>query len=294
MAWWLSSSESTQASTVLKSAASNDLLQSSVASSINAEVNNLNDEVSYLLRLQKLIEMTILHLKMCCDALDQCIKVHNDGHLGHVQLWQLLNDWRSDSKLSATDRSRMKHICRQYLEKASNLFLLAGIPVKPPFISFDAVSKNIPRIKYAAFREQMMYHFKDNWSTTGHTWTDSINAAASTNPMDTSQCCCGNLDLVGSDWTRDAGVLFQDVLGRLHDHSFTLFPRDSKSAPNSNSSKADPKPDPIKQAGILKLINSYKGSSDFATLSACKRPLLSRKRIHVLFVHFPFQNGFFA
>lgn len=228
----------------------------------------MKEEVCYLLRLQKLIEVTILHLKMCRSALDQCIKVHNDPHLGHVQFWELLNHWRTGSNLSVTDRSRLKHICRQYLEKVSNLILLAGIPVKQPSPSFDAISRYTTRIKYTAFRDQMMYHFKDSWNTTGRTWTDSIHASV-TSSSDTSHCCCGNLDLIGSDWTKDAGILFQDILGRLHDHSCGLFPQGSKSASKS---------DPIKQAGILKLINAYRGSLDFITFSSCKRPILSQKR----------------
>lgn len=286
-----------QASSITKSHASHDALQSSVTSSIDAEVKNLNEEVSYLTRLQKLTEVSILHLRVCCSALDQCIKVHNDEHLGHVQLWELLNQWRIGSNLSSSDRSRLKHICRQYLEKVSSLLLLAGIPVKSHSPSFDAISKNIPRIKHTAFYDQMLYHFKDSWGASGRTWADSIHASF-TPSWDTSNCCCGNLDFLGPDWTRDAGILFQDVLGRLYDHSCGLFPQGTKNVPNAKGLKPDPKPDPIKQAGVLKLINAFKGSLDFTTISACEcldlyRRLLRSSFLFSAFV-FPFQTFFFS
>jgi hypothetical protein len=243
-----------------KSSASTIALQSSVTSSINDEVKHLNLEVSYLMRLQKLVEVTILHLKMCRGALDQCKKVHDDEHKGHVQLWELLDQLRHHAPLSAADRSLLKHICRQYLEKISNLFLLAGIPAKVAKVAtFDTISKGLPRIKYTAFRDQMMYHFKDCWGTRGNVWTDAIHK------RDTSTCCVGNIDFtaISSDWTKDSGILFQDVLGRLHDHSIDLFLSPTPPSPNH--------PDPIRQAGVLKLI---KGSQDFTTLSAGTNSIL--------------------
>jgi hypothetical protein len=253
---------------VAKSSASTIALQSSATSSINDEVKHLNLEVTYLVRLQKLVEVTILHLKMCRGALDQCIKVHVDEHLGHVQLWELLDQLRRSIDLSAADRSRLKHICRQYLEKISNLFLLAGIPAK--VVKAAATFDTNPRIKYAAFRDQMMYHFKDCWSTNGNVWTDALHK------RDTSTCCVGNVDFtaISSDWTKDCGILFQDVLGRLHDHSIDLFLSPTPPSPNH--------PDPIRQAGVLKLINAFKGSQDFTTLSAGTNSILFE--ITLLFV----------
>jgi hypothetical protein len=238
-----------------------------VTKSISAEVANLNEEISYLLRLQSLVEVTSLHLKMCCSALDQCLKVHNDVHLGHVPLWEFLNTLRSKGEIKG-DRSRMKHICRHYLEKVSNLLFLAG---------FRSISKNLPPIKYLDFRDQMIYRFKDSWNVVVSVpkkkeWSDSIQKG------DTSGCCLGDFpNALSANWTPEAGKLFQDVLGRLYDHSAALF-LDSV------------KPDPIKQAGILHLINASKESSQMASLASCERIFVQRfcaaccLAVHVLFL----------
>ncbi len=225
-----------------------------VTKSISAEVANLNEEISYLLRVQNLVEVTSLHLKMCCSALDQCVKVHNDEHFGHIPLWGFLNTYRSKGEIKG-DRSQMKHICRHYLEKVSNLLLLAG---------FRSTSKNVQPIKYMDFRDQMMHRFKDSWNVSvsvskNKEWLDSIQKG------DTSGCCLGDFpNALSANWTLEASKLFQDVLGRLYDHSAALF-LDSV------------KPDPIKQAGILQLINASKVPSEqMASFASCERVFVQR------------------
>jgi hypothetical protein len=270
VAWWLSISESTPPPRVAPVISRGP--QASVAQietrSVRAEVENLNEEVLYLLRFQNFLEVTILHLKSCRNALDQCSQVHYDEHLGHVQFWEFLNKHATEPyNIPPTDRSRMKHICRQYLEKVSNLFLLAGVPVRPPQGSsstFEKVSKNVPQIKYSAFRDQMMYRFKDSWNVVNappgrKKWKDSIQTPVG----ETSQCCRGDFTDMSSEWTQSAALLFQDVLGRLHDHSSALF-----LAENTGN-----RIDPIKQREISKLINSFRSNPNtaLAFLPECER-----------------------
>lgn len=279
VAWWLSISESSPPPRVASAisrgpqdpVAQNETTRTT--QSVRAEVENLNEEVMYLLRFQNFLEVTNLHLKSCCNALDQCSQVHNDEHLGHVQFWEFLNKHAAEPhKIPPTDRSRMKHICRQYLEKVSNLFLLAGIPVRPPqgtSSTFEKISKNVPQIKYPAFRDQMMYRFKDSWNVDiappgKKNWKDSIQAPNG----ETGQCCRGDFADMSSEWTQPAALLFQDVLGRLHDHSSALF-----LAENSGN-----KIGPIKQRQreIYKLINSFRSNANFlATLPECERTFFS-------------------
>jgi hypothetical protein len=273
VAWWLSTSESTPPPRAAPVRPQVHVAQNE-ARCIRDEVQNLNAEILYLLRFQNFLEMTNLHLNFCCNSLEQCCQLHNDEHLGHVQLWEFLNKHAADPyKILPTDRSRMKHICRQYYEKLSNLFLLAGVPVSPPpgsSSTFEKISKSIPQIKYSSFRDQMMYRFKDSWNVANAPsgskyWKDPIQIPEAQKPM-FSQCCRGNFTEMSFEWTPQAGLLLQDVLGRLYDHSSALFPSEKKQAKSANI-------DPIKQREISKLINSFRSNTELATLPECERAL---------------------
>jgi hypothetical protein len=256
VSWWLSFKE-TPAS--FKQPATPTLVAPSVSRistrGISAEVANLNEEILYLLRLQSLVEIASLHLKICHGALEQCLKVHDDRQFGHVQFWELLNLHCGKADMKG-DRSRIKHICRLYLEKVSNLLLLAG--GLDSSIEFSAISAHVPRIKYSAFRDQMMYRFKDSWNVNVHkVWEDSMNS--------TPRCCQGEFSGLTADWTHASATLLQDVLARLCDHSIALFPE----------SKTKNSPDPMRQAGILPLINSSKSEDEkrrrgLATFPLCE------------------------
>jgi hypothetical protein len=247
VSWWLSFKETAASSKLLPTAATPVPVPSISrisTRSINAEVANLNEEILYLLRLQSLVEIASLHLKICCGALEQCVKVHNDEHLGHVQLWELLNLHCGKDDMKG-DRSRIKHICRLYLEKVSNLLLLAGGAALSSS-QFQAISAHAPRIKYLAFRDQMLHRFKDSWNVNVHgDWEDSMHSSP--------RCFSGSFPRdLSADWTLESAKLLQDVLARLCDHSIALFPE----------SKAKKSFDPIKQAGLLPLINLAKSDDD--------------------------------
>lgn len=209
---------------------------------IQQEVEKLNKEISYLFRLQNLTDVTRLHLRTCCAALDQCFKVHDDKNMGHVQLWEFLNLLNQSQTLNTTQCSRMKHLCMQYREKLSNLIVLAGYPPR---------MLNLPKISYSAFRDQMIHRFKDTSSWHAFEFIKSDGALH-------KECKTGEFDQfsTSTDWTFEAGKagkIFHDVLGRFYDHASDLF--GSLPAPC--------------QEGLSQHINAFKGKADFATLKTC-------------------------
>jgi hypothetical protein len=161
VSWWLSFSATkpptnSKAIQLIRSSNSRVSNRGQVAESttFQDEVANLNREIDDLLKLKNYAEVIALHLKTCCVALDQCFQVHYDGHLGHSQFWEYL-DCFSFAKVSndSSDRDRSRkinYICRQYLEKVSNMLQLAGL--ENP--------KSSPPIKHPAFRDQIMQRFK--------------------------------------------------------------------------------------------------------------------------------------
>lgn len=233
------------------------VVQSHKTTSFSEEVANMEKEILYLHRLQNLFEVTILHMKICVNALHQLHKVHYDEHLGHVQLWEFLQ--KNDLK---GDLSRVKHICRQYIEKISNVLLLAGVSTKA---DFDFIASKVPPIKYLAFRDQMMHRFSGTWNTvqTTHTsrgWKDAISQPTATNRYPTAFCCQGYFPQgLSGDWTHGAGLLFQDVLGRLYDHSSAVI------IPSATATPLD-----VRQAGICQLLNATKGACASKSLLSCE------------------------
>jgi len=256
VAWWLSDYTTTlDPGPVAKQAPIPTMNLTKVptnpAKYIQQEVQKLNEEVSYLFRLQNLTEVTRLHLRTCCSALDQCVKVHIDKNLGHVQLWELLQQLQNaPPHLTKIQCSQLKHLCMQYREKLSNLIVLAGVPVQPrvKLLSFS----DLPRINYPAFRDQMIHRFKDTKSWKEFQFIQTDKAA---------HACCktGDFNVLSSstDWTIETGKLFQDVLGRFYDHTSDLFGSSLKPC----------------QEGLFQHINAFKGKANFATLKSCAHTL---------------------
>jgi len=218
---------------------------------VQQEVEKLNKEISYLFRLQNLTDVTRLHLRTCCTALDQCFKVHDDKNMGHVQLWEFLNQPQTLNKTQTPNKtqcSRMKHLCMQYREKLSNLIVLAGFPVRREPSDLPKILNNLPKISYSAFRDQMIHRFKD---------TSSWKAFEFIKPYGAFHEQSGDFDqFFSTDWTFEAGKagkIFHDVLGRFYDHASDLF--GSLPAPC--------------QEGLSQHINAFQGNADFATLKTC-------------------------
>ena len=141
------------------------------------------------------------------------------------------------------------------------MLLLAGVSTAA---DFQTIAPRVPPIKCLAFRDQMMHRFSGTWNTVqthkSRGWKDAISQPTATNRQPTAFCCQGDFAQgLSGDWTHEAGLLFQDVLGRLYDHSSAVI------IPSATATPLD-----VRQAGICQLLNATKGASELKSLRSCE------------------------